>query len=312
MTLPEPDPSEGSNRPSPIALALGVVLLLNVGVIGYFLGQRGDGETTTAEAPSTTEAEDVRATEPETDAALDTTTTTASTTTTGAPETSITEASTTTSTTTASSEPSETTVEGDGASASDADDSAEVEQPTAPSVDVDENGDVVRRAVLSGGVLYLRGAVPTQEISDIIEGKAVAVLGDDRVVNEYEIDPSAPIPEDGEIYVEDLVLFPYGSTEINPAFAPLLDLGAALLLQNPQATLTVVAHTDADGPAVYNLRLSQDRADQVAAYWVSQGVNPDQVVAIGRGEEDPIATNDTPEGAQANRRAEFIVSGLLD
>ncbi len=331
MTLPEPGPSEGSNRPSPIAIALGIVLLLNFAAIGYFLGQRGS-ETTTAEAPTTTAAsnaddgepdtDEPADDEPDTDAGLDTTTT--EPTTTQAPSSPADESTTTAddSDDTSADEDADDASDADAANAdadaadaedvTDADDAGDSGETAAPRVDVDEDGEAVRAAVLSGGVLFLRGSVPSVEVSEAIEGKAVAVLGEDRVVNEYVIDPDSPLPQDGEVYVEDLVLFPYGSSEINPAFTPLLDLGTALLLQNPQATLTVLAHTDADGPADYNLRLSQDRADKVAAYWIAQGVNPEQVIAIGRGEEEPIADNATADGAQANRRAEFIVSGLLN
>jgi outer membrane protein OmpA-like peptidoglycan-associated protein len=73
----------------------------------------------------------------------------------------------------------------------------------------------------------------------------------------------------------------------------------------------VVAHTDSAGSAAPNQRLSQQRAEVVRQYWIDQGVDPSRVVADGRGEDEPIADNATPEGKQLNRRAEFIVTGIL-
>ena len=72
--------------------------------------------------------------------------------------------------------------------------------------------------------------------------------------------------------------------------------------------VTVEGHTDADGAAAFNQDLSQKRADAVVAYLVSRGVNADNVTAIGYGETQPIASNDTQEGMAANRRIEFKVT----
>ncbi len=176
---------------------------------------------------------------------------------------------------------------------------------------VAEAANVERRAVLKGGKLYLRGLVPSEEVATAIVERAAAVVGPDNVVDEYVVDPTAPFPESAPLFVEDLVLFAYGSDQINPDFVPLLELGTALLSQNPQVIITVVSHTDARGTEEYNQQLSERRGVAVKQYWTDRGIDPDQIIIDARGESMPRADNSTLEGAQLNRRAEFIIANLL-
>ncbi len=70
--------------------------------------------------------------------------------------------------------------------------------------------------------------------------------------------------------------------------------------------MTIAGHTDAIGSNEYNLDLSQDRADSVADYLMSQGVAGDRMRTVGYGEERPVATNETDEGRAMNRRVEIM------
>lgn len=177
-----------------------------------------------------------------------------------------------------------------------------------------DNEQSYRTAVFSQGLIYLRGRVPSEEIAAAIVEKASAVLGPDRVINEYQIDPEVPFDSSvgSPLYVEDLVLFDTASAEIEPAFRPLLDLGVLLMLKNPGVTITVIGHTDANGDENLNLRLSKARVQAVLDYWILAGIDPTRVTAIGKGEASPAANNETAQGRQTNRRVEFIISGLLD
>ncbi len=190
----------------------------------------------------------------------------------------------------------------------DADDTAQSDDTAGPAGD-----DSGRTAVFRGGKLYLGGKVPSQEIADVIVGKAQSVVGPDNVIAEYEIDPTVEIDpgESTPLYVEDVVLFRFNSVEIDPPFVPLLDLGTLLLSQNPQATLTVVTRTDAVGSEEVNLDVARKRANAVIEYWVDKGISPDQLKADPRGEE-LASDNDDEEAAALQRRAEFIITGLLD
>ena len=73
-------------------------------------------------------------------------------------------------------------------------------------------------------------------------------------------------------------------------------------------TVLVEGHTDSKGPDDANMALSQARAESVRAYLVSRGVKPARISAVGRGEAQPVATNDTPEGRANNRRVEIVIS----
>lgn len=214
----------------------------------------------------------------------------------------------------------EASVGDDGAAEGDEAMNVEADADDADAVDtaepVDSEGDEQdsgRTAVFRGGKLYLGGKVPSQEVADFIIERANSVVGPDNVVAEYEIDPTVVIDpgESTPLYVEDVVLFGFNSVEIAPPFFPLLDLGTQLLSQNPQATLTVVTHTDSVGSEEVNLEVAQRRADAVIAYWLDQGVDPDQLRADPRGEEEAQESDDD-ETAQLRRRAEFIITGLLD
>jgi len=71
----------------------------------------------------------------------------------------------------------------------------------------------------------------------------------------------------------------------------------------------IIGHTDSTGDANYNIGLSKRRAEAVSAYLVSTGVEAAKLREIGRGENDPIASNDTKEGQAENRRVEIVVVG---
>ena len=73
----------------------------------------------------------------------------------------------------------------------------------------------------------------------------------------------------------------------------------------------IIGHTDSVGDADYNFGLSKRRAEAVAAYLASTGVAASTLRVLGRGETDPIASNDTKEGQAENRRVEVLVLGRV-
>ena len=79
------------------------------------------------------------------------------------------------------------------------------------------------------------------------------------------------------------------------------------LQQYPDSTIQVVGHTDSTGSAAYNQDLSQRRAVAVATVLRENGVPGGRIAAYGRGEDQPIASNLTPEGRAKNRRVEIII-----
>ena len=103
--------------------------------------------------------------------------------------------------------------------------------------------------------------------------------------------------------------FGAGSAELDARSQVVLDSAAETIKQVPGVPVQIVGYTDSDGAPDANLALSQSRADAVKAYLVERGVAEGDLTALGRGEADPIAGNDTPENKAKNRRIEFIVQG---
>ncbi|WP_199139573.1 OmpA family protein [Pedobacter sp. ASV12] len=95
------------------------------------------------------------------------------------------------------------------------------------------------------------------------------------------------------------------STIRQKSYASLNDVAA--LLMSKDFSLKLAGHTDNTGSRALNLRLSKDRAEAVKAYLVGQGANASRIEATGYGPDQPIATNKTAAGRQANRRVEFTL-----
>jgi outer membrane protein OmpA-like peptidoglycan-associated protein len=105
------------------------------------------------------------------------------------------------------------------------------------------------------------------------------------------------------------VLFRSGSFELLPGARERLAKVSGIVLAYPTLHVAVEGHTDSVGTDDYNQQLSERRAQAVRDYFVQQGINSASVEAHGYGETEPIATNDTAEGRQQNRRVELILSG---
>jgi outer membrane protein OmpA-like peptidoglycan-associated protein len=105
------------------------------------------------------------------------------------------------------------------------------------------------------------------------------------------------------------VLFRSGSFELLPGARERLAKVSGIVLAYPTLHVAIEGHTDSIGSDDYNQQLSERRAQAVRDYFVQQGINSAAVEARGYGKTEPIATNDTPEGRQQNRRVELILSG---
>jgi outer membrane protein OmpA-like peptidoglycan-associated protein len=101
--------------------------------------------------------------------------------------------------------------------------------------------------------------------------------------------------------------FEVDSAAVKPGFNSTMDKVADVVIRYGKTTLTVVGHTDNTGSADYNQRLSQERALSVARYLESKNVNPLRLATSGKGESEPVASNSSEVGRQANRRVEIYV-----
>jgi outer membrane protein OmpA-like peptidoglycan-associated protein len=103
------------------------------------------------------------------------------------------------------------------------------------------------------------------------------------------------------------VTFQTNSADINASFYPVLNSVAVVLKEFDKTVVDVAGHADSTGPDDKNLDLSQRRAGSVSSYMAAQAVNTQRLITVGYGETRPIATNDTPEGRQQNRRVEITL-----
>jgi outer membrane protein OmpA-like peptidoglycan-associated protein len=106
------------------------------------------------------------------------------------------------------------------------------------------------------------------------------------------------------------VLFDTGQATLKPGANLALNRLAIFLSANPQTKIIVEGHTDSRGSDEYNEVLSERRARAVATELMSRGISTDQLQTLGRGKGYPVASNDTPEGRQHNRRVEIVFSDV--
>jgi outer membrane protein OmpA-like peptidoglycan-associated protein len=105
------------------------------------------------------------------------------------------------------------------------------------------------------------------------------------------------------------VLFETAKYNLRSPTRELLSKLSGIVLAHPGLKLAVEGYTDSTGTDAFNEKLSQQRADTVRDYLISQGLAPDVITSQGFGSGNPVASNDTPAGRQQNRRVELIVSG---
>jgi OmpA-OmpF porin, OOP family len=111
----------------------------------------------------------------------------------------------------------------------------------------------------------------------------------------------------GEVIVLRGVHFPSDQSELTDAATAILDQVVAELRAHPQIRVEIGGHTDSQGAAAYNLRLSTQRADAVRSHLIAGGVQPERLTVRGYGEDQPLADNETDAGRERNRRVELRV-----
>ena len=109
---------------------------------------------------------------------------------------------------------------------------------------------------------------------------------------------------------EKEVHFGFNKSEVGPEFNDLLNNLKTFVEEN-NYKVTIIGHTDSVGSNKYNLGLSERRAESAKRKLLELGLSPERIVGVeGRGEEEPIATNETAEGRSQNRRVEFILDKI--
>jgi outer membrane protein OmpA-like peptidoglycan-associated protein len=113
--------------------------------------------------------------------------------------------------------------------------------------------------------------------------------------------------EVGEVVRINNVFFDFGKFDLRPESYPDLKRLASFMKSNASVEIQLLGHTDNVGKDADNIKLSENRIQSVKAYLVAQGIDASRMSAKGYGKSKPIATNDTDEGRQQNRRVEFTI-----
>ena len=203
--------------------------------------------------------------------------------------------------------------------------------PNADQADLDGDGigDACDNDIDGDGIVNEKDncpLVPNADQSDI-DGDGIGDACDDDMdgdgfLNADDRCPTIPGPDFGCPRQESLVVVTDTQIEIKEqiqfelnkytitgerSFEILREV-AQVLEQNPTIRIRVEGHTDSQGSAKYNLRLSDGRANAVRDWLVNYGIDRNRITAEGRGEDEPIDTNATSEGRQNNRRVEFNIT----
>lgn len=168
------------------------------------------------------------------------------------------------------------------------------------------------------GVAVLSTGCPPEPVAAMVTPAPAAPLDadGDGVANTADRCPDTPrgmrVDAAGCV-VQQVVVFPdvnfeFGSDRLTPgARNTLLNMAGGLRGQ-PTLKLEIAGHTDALGTQVFNLKLSQKRAEAVRAYLMANGIAGDRLMANGYGEGNPVASNASEAGRAENRRVEFRVT----
>jgi outer membrane protein OmpA-like peptidoglycan-associated protein len=154
-----------------------------------------------------------------------------------------------------------------------------------------------------------RGAI----IGAVVGGTAGAIIGHQMDQQAKELSQNIKgatverVGEGIEVTFASGLLFAFDSDSIQAAAGTNLRELASSLQKYPDSQLLIVGHTDNVGDDSYNQALSQRRSNSAATYLAAQGVARTRLAATGKGESEPVATNETDAGRQKNRRVEVAI-----
>jgi OOP family OmpA-OmpF porin len=162
---------------------------------------------------------------------------------------------------------------------------------------------------LNGGQAIVGGTVLSELARVRVLGGVVALLPGFEVVDRLTVREPATLRESVQAQLDALlqgktVEFEVDSANLSPNGRKVLD-EVILILRDHSIRVEISGHTDATGAMDHNIDLSQRRAEAVERYFIAKGMSADRFVVLGYGPARPIASNDTAEGMQANRRTEF-------
>ena len=181
-----------------------------------------------------------------------------------------------------------------------------------------------RGAVIGGIIGTVSGMITGIDARDrrnlalkgaILSSSEGAIIGNQLDKQETELrsamgDENVEIKNTGDQLIVTLpqdILFGVDSTMIRPDMMTNLRALSANLRRHPNTTVQVIGHTDNTGGAHYNQLLSSRRANKIASALIGSGLARYRIIAMGRGEAEPVASNLTVEGRAQNRRMDIVI-----
>lgn len=162
-------------------------------------------------------------------------------------------------------------------------------------------GDSSRAAAIGAGIGAVAGGIVGYNwagVKNDVEQSGATSLGVD--VTEM---PDGTL----RVNIPSHVSFDTGKYDLKPELLPVLDSVARALAQHPELRAKAVGHTDSTGSMQTNQTLSVNRANAVTNYLASRGIPTSRLMSEGRGPNNPVADNSTPEGRAMNRRVELYL-----
>ncbi len=164
------------------------------------------------------------------------------------------------------------------------------------------------RIDIHGTTISLHGKVSSLEQKQAIQNRIHS-----RLTDLYQLENQLVVVEGEQRLIDEalgnrIVEFESGSTNLTPMGLGILDDMAGVLQRVGDKPVLITGHTDNVGNSTANLALSNKRAEAVKQYLIGRNINASRLSTTGKGDSDPIASNDNEEGRTRNRRIEFTLN----
>lgn len=168
----------------------------------------------------------------------------------------------------------------------------------------------------AGGAAIGKAAGGTAEgaiIGAVVGGAAGAIIGNRMDTKAEELDEeleNAEVERVGEgikVTFDSGILFDFDSSDLRTEARVNLREFSESMTEFEESSILVVGHTDAKGSEEYNRKLSDRRSEAATNYIMEHGIAADRITSVGRGETEPVASNETEAGRQQNRRVEVAI-----
>lgn len=164
------------------------------------------------------------------------------------------------------------------------------------------------RIDIHGTTISLHGKVNNLEQKQAIQNRIHS-----RLTDLYQLENQLVVVEGEQRLIDDtlgnrIVEFEFGSVKLTPMGLGILDDMAGVLKRVGDKPVVITGHTDNVGNPTANLALSNERAEAVKQYLIGRNIDASRLSTTGKGDANPIASNDTEEGRTRNRRIEFTLA----